>query len=126
MGRNQKIIADTISKELNLPIRTGRAFLKRFLELIGDDIVFTGKVDLRGFGSFTVIKRKPVNTTHPGTGNPITIPEKKIVKFKTSKKLKNRLNPETKITQTKEKLLPTRSLKPKSVRTGNTKPLPIR
>jgi len=133
MGRSQDILSDTISKELNLTVRTGRAFFKRLLELIREDIIFTGKADLRGLGSFTVIKRKPVNTTHPITGNPITIPEKKIVKFKTSKKIKILLNPEIKTAHPKEKLkpktkklLPARSLKSKSVRTGNTKPLPVR
>jgi integration host factor subunit beta len=93
MGHTQTSIADTVSKELELPLRVGRHFLQRVLDIICDDIVYTGEVRFRGLGSFSVKTRPPVDTTHPGTGEPIHIPKKKILHFRTSESLRKRLNP---------------------------------
>jgi len=93
MGHTEKMIADTISKELNLPQRTGRKFLQKVIEMISDDIVYTGSSKLRGLGSFAVKVRAATTTTHPTTGNPVHIPEKKVLHFKTSLQIRRRLNP---------------------------------
>lgn len=93
MGHTEKMIADTISKELDLPQRTGRKFLQRVIDIISDDIVFTGSSKLRGLGSFTIKTRSVTDTTHPSTGNPVHIPEKKVLHFKTSLQIRRRLNP---------------------------------
>lgn len=93
MGHTQKTIADIISKELKLPQRTGRKFLQRVIDIIADDIVFTGRSEIRGLGSFNVTEKPPVQTTHPETGNPITISQKKILHFRTSSQIRRRLNP---------------------------------
>ena len=93
MGHTQKTIADKISKELGLPQRTGQKFLQRVIDIIADDIVFTGKSEIRGLGTFNVTEKPPVQTTHPATGNPVHIPEKKILHFRTSLQIRRRLNP---------------------------------
>ena len=93
MGHTQKTIADKISKELGLPQRTGRKFLQRIIDIMADDIVFTGRSEIRGLGTFTVTEKPPVNTTHPATGNPITVPQKKILRYHSSIAIRRRLNP---------------------------------
>lgn len=93
MGHTKRTIADIVSKELGLPLRLGRKFLDRAFDIIIDDIVYTSRIELRGLGSFTVTTVPPHNITHPITGNPIYIPKKKIVRFKTSITLRRRLNP---------------------------------
>lgn len=93
MGRTKKVIADTISKELDLPLTTGRQFLQRVLDLISDDIVYTGRIELRDFGVFTTAVIPAHTTIHPATGKPVKIPKKKIVRIRASAKLKKRLNP---------------------------------
>ena len=93
MGHTQKTIADKISKELGLPQRTGQKFLQRVIDIIADDIVFTGRSEIRGLGTFNVTEKPPVQTTHPATGNPITISQKKILHFRTSLQIRRRLNP---------------------------------
>lgn len=92
MGRTQKRIADIVSRELGIPIRQGRQFLTRVVDLMADDIVYTGRLELRGVGTFTVRDRKPRKGTHPGTGKPIQIPAKKVVRFRTSVQIDRRLN----------------------------------
>lgn len=93
MGRTQKVLADTISHELELPIRTGRRFLQRVLDLVADDLVYTGRSELRGLGTFAVHTRPGRLIHHPGTGQTIQVPPKKTVRFRTSKAVSRRLNP---------------------------------
>jgi integration host factor subunit beta len=92
MGRNQKQLADTIAKEMKLTIREGRHFVTRLLELIQEDLVKTGRSEFRGLGTFAVFTRPPRNTTHPVTGEPVHIPERRAVRYRTSKELKEALN----------------------------------
>lgn len=90
--RTKRIIADTISRELGLELRDGRAFLERVLEIIADDMVYVGRVELRGLGTFQATERKSRVTRHPRTGEPITIPARWVVTFRGGKKLRARLD----------------------------------
>jgi integration host factor subunit beta len=91
MGRTQKMLADTVSRELEIPIRTGRRFLQRILDLVADDLVYTQRVELRGLGTFAVHDRPPRRTRHPKTGEPITIPGGKTVRYRTAAAIRRRL-----------------------------------
>ncbi len=91
---SQRIIADTVSKELGLPLRTGRKFLRRVLELMCDDIVYTERLELRHLGIFHVTDRPHQTVSHPVTGELIYVPKKKVLNFRTSKVLREQLNPE--------------------------------
>ena len=46
------------------------------------------RVEIRGFGSFSVRKRKPRTTKNPKTGKMMDIPERKTLHFTMSKSLK--------------------------------------
>jgi DNA-binding protein HU-beta len=94
MGKTKKVIADIISEELKLPLHTGRQFIQRVLDLISDDIVYTGRIELRDFGAFVTAIVPAHTTTHPGTGQPVHIPARKLVRFRASAKLRDRMNPE--------------------------------
>jgi DNA-binding protein HU-beta len=50
------------------------------------------KIDLRGFGIFSLATRAARNGRNPITGDVVAIPEKKVVKFKPSKDLKAAVN----------------------------------
>jgi len=93
MGRQINVISDQLAKELELPQRTARRLIQRLLEEIQDDIVNTGGIEFRGLGTFSVIEKPGHNTEHPGTGEPIHIPAKKLVEYRSSKALRERLNP---------------------------------
>lgn len=95
MGRQINVISDQLAKELELPQRTCRHLIQRLLEEIQDDIVNTGRIEFRGLGTFAVTTRPAHNTEHPGTGQPIHIGEKKTVRYRSSKALRDRLNPPT-------------------------------
>jgi len=92
MGRTEKTLADAIAKELGLTIVTGRAFLHRLLELVREDLLLTGRSELRGLGTFAVHVRPARKTIHPKTHKPVYIPARKAVRYRASKELKELLN----------------------------------
>ena len=50
------------------------------------------RVEIRGFGAFSVRNRKPRVAINPKNKNRVQIPSKNIIHFKTGKELHNRLN----------------------------------
>jgi integration host factor subunit beta len=93
MGRAVRVIVDHLAKELNLPLRTGRKFIERFLEEIEHDLVYTGRSEIRGLGIFATEDRPAHKTRHPKTGEPVEIPDRKTVRYRSSIALRRKLNP---------------------------------
>ena len=52
------------------------------------------KIELRGFGSFRVRRRRPRQGRNPKTGDQVAVPEKRIPYFKPGKELKDLINDE--------------------------------
>jgi len=60
------------------------------LDAIYDGLLTDGKVKIRGFGTFDVRRRKRRITRHPGTGEPVEVPESLTVRFRQSNGLFSR------------------------------------
>ena len=50
------------------------------------------RVEIRGFGVFSLRKRKAMIGRNPKTGEPVSVPEKYVPRFKPSKLLADNLN----------------------------------
>jgi integration host factor subunit beta len=50
------------------------------------------RIEIRGFGSLSVRKRKPIRARNPQSGDSIELTERKIPYFRASKALKAKLN----------------------------------
>ena len=50
------------------------------------------RVELRGFGAFSIKSRPPRTARNPRTGEQVTVSEKYVPFFKTGKDLRERLN----------------------------------
>lgn len=61
------------------------------LDSISEALVRGQRVEIRGFGSFSVRKRKARQTKNPKTGKNMNIPPRKSLHFTMSKSLKNAL-----------------------------------
>ena len=59
------------------------------LEEVSQALVENRRVEIRGFGSFSVRTRKPRTTKNPKTGKMMDIPERKTLHFTMSKSLKD-------------------------------------
>ncbi len=63
------------------------------LDTIRDALAQGGRVELRGFGTFTVKTREARAGRNPRTGEAVSISEKVVPVFKTGKEMRHRLNP---------------------------------
>ena len=70
--------------------------VERIVNVIFDEIVDAlargDRVELRGFGAFTVKHRPAREGRNPRTGEPVPVEEKFVPFFKTGKELRDRLN----------------------------------
>ena len=62
------------------------------LEKISSTLEHEGRVEIRGFGSLSVRRRRSKNGRNPRTGESVFVPEKKAPIFKSGKGLRDRLN----------------------------------
>ncbi|WP_341213787.1 integration host factor subunit beta [uncultured Limimaricola sp.] len=73
-----------------------RRDVERILNVVLAEIIETlargGRVELRGFGAFSVSRRDPRSGRNPKTGAPVQVDEAHLPKFRASKKLVARLN----------------------------------
>jgi len=91
MPGTQKEFADRIAAELGLSGRTGRRFVRRFVQLVAEEITESGRVELRGLGTFATVPRPPQTIRHPKTGESIDVPAYRTVRFRASKRIRESL-----------------------------------
>lgn len=87
-----RVLADQISQKLGIPLRTGRLFLQELIDGVSADLKDTGRVEIRGLGTFNVYRRPERRTKHPKTGEPVVIPSSLSIRYRTSARLRQRLN----------------------------------
>jgi integration host factor subunit beta len=72
---------------------------ERLVEIVFESIIETlnkgEKIELRGFGSFRVRERGARRGRNPKTGDPVSIPAKRVPYFKPGKELKELINEES-------------------------------
>jgi integration host factor subunit beta len=75
--------------------------IERIVNVMFDEIVSAlargDRVELRGFGAFTVKHRAPRTGRNPRTGTAVSVTEKFVPFFKTGKELRDRLNKADKV-----------------------------
>ena len=70
--------------------------IERIVSTVFDEIVEAlergDRVELRGFGAFSVKDRRARLGRNPRTGDPVRVPEKRVPFFKSGKELRDRVN----------------------------------
>jgi integration host factor subunit beta len=59
---------------------------------IGDALSHGNRVELRGFGAFSIKNRPPRTGRNPRTGEKVAVDEKYVPQFKAGKEIRERLN----------------------------------
>jgi integration host factor subunit beta len=72
--------------------RESELIVNTIFDSIGGELVQGGRVEIRGFGSFTIRSRDAREARNPKSGDVVMIPEKKTPFFKTGKELRERVN----------------------------------
>jgi integration host factor subunit beta len=91
----KKDLIDKVSSELALQKQDVSLAVDIMLETMSKALIEERRIELRGFGSFSVRSRKPRSTKNPRTGKIMEIPNRKTLHFTMSKSLKEALISET-------------------------------
>jgi len=79
-------------KQEHLPARDVELAVKTILELMSDALATGERVEVRGFGSFTLHFRQPRQGRNPKTGEQVTLPGRHVPHFKPGKELRLMVN----------------------------------
>ncbi len=75
--------------------RDAEAAVKTILDAVGDALVRGHRIEVRGFGSFSVNRRPPRMGRNPRSGEAVHIPEKRVPHFKPGKALREAVDERT-------------------------------
>ncbi len=85
-------IAERIYERLSCQRKEASEVVDLVVEMLKEAIVVEGHVKISGFGNFVVRKKADRTGRNPQTGEAITITSRKVLTFKPSVILKNRIN----------------------------------
>ena len=66
--------------------------VRALLQHVSDSLASGERVEIRGFGSFTLRSRGPYIGRNPSTGEPVAIPKRYVPHFKPGKELRDRVD----------------------------------
>ncbi|MEY4979987.1 MAG: hypothetical protein RLZZ352_2257 [Pseudomonadota bacterium] len=83
------------SRFTQLTHRDAEFAVKALLDAMGDALVKGQRIEIRGFGSFSVTHRAPRVGRNPRSGASVMIPEKRVPHFKPGKALREQVDART-------------------------------
>ena len=96
MSLTRQDLAEAIQDHFGVPGREAERWTSFLLDEMTEALESGDSVGLSGFGVFEVVKRKPRVGRNPRTKEAVPIPERTVVTFRPSEKLKLRMNPHLK------------------------------
>ncbi|MCQ2536229.1 MAG: HU family DNA-binding protein [Lachnospiraceae bacterium] len=89
---NKAELVAAIAEKTGLSKKDAEAAVKAFVDVVSEELVKGGKVQLVGFGTFEVASRSARTGRNPQTGKEMKIKASKAPKFKAGKALKDAVN----------------------------------
>ena len=87
-----ELIEKLLAKHPTLPVKEIENMVKDILEFISQSLENGDRIEIRGFGSFSLHYRQPRLGRNPKTGDSVKLDEKSVPHFKAGKELKERVN----------------------------------
>ena len=87
-----ELIKQIASRMMHVPEHKVAESVNHLLDSIGNTLINGNRVEVRGFGSFSVHLCKPRQAHNPKTGEKVITEPKHTVHFKPGKELKERVN----------------------------------
>lgn len=85
-------LIDEMAKNFTLPQGDVELVVKSILDMMGAALAEGDRIEIRGFGSFSLHHRPSRTGRNPKTGAPVTLQEKFVPHFKPGKELRERVN----------------------------------
>ncbi len=92
MTVNRSDLVERLAASFGLTIEESEAVLAAVLEEIGRELASGCRVELRGFGAFTVKEREAHRGRNPKSGAAVEVPVRKAVHFKPGRQIFKALN----------------------------------
>lgn len=89
---DKKTLIQVLATKTNISEKECGQVLGAFLDTVTETLVNGDQVKLVGFGSFSTRISKARIGRNPKTGDPVSIEEKRVPKFKPGKTLKDQVN----------------------------------
>ena len=90
MNKTELIAA--VAEKAGLSKKDAEKAVKAYTDVVTEELVKGGKVQLVGFGTFEVADRPSREGRNPKSGEPMTIAASRVPKFKAGKALKDQVN----------------------------------
>ena len=87
-----ELVEQLSASNAGLNKKEAELIVSTIFESIGDALVDGNRVEIRGFGSFSIRERDAREARNPKSGEVVKIPSKKTPFFKTGKELKSRVD----------------------------------
>jgi len=82
------IVEELAARFAQLTHRDAESAVKTILDAMSDALVRGNRIEIRGFGSFSVSRRPPRVGRNPRSGERVQVPEKRVPHFKPGKALR--------------------------------------
>lgn len=87
-----ELIEQIAMKKTNLSIKQVESAVKLLLDQMTETLASGGRVEIRGFGSFSLHFREPRRGRNPKTGDSVQLEGKYVPHFKPGKELRDQVN----------------------------------
>ncbi|MEZ4743209.1 MAG: HU family DNA-binding protein [Bdellovibrionota bacterium] len=85
-------LIENLAERVDITLAKAEEIIDLFFDSIIDTLCQGGRVEIRGFGAFTVREYKAYEGRNPKTGEKITVPPKRLPFWKTGMELKQRVD----------------------------------
>ena len=82
------LVEELAAQFSQLTLRDAEFAVKAILDAMNDALVRGHRIEIRGFGSFSISHRQPRMGRNPRSGESVAIPEKRVPHFKPGKALR--------------------------------------
>lgn len=87
-----ELIEKLAEQHANIPAKDVENAVKEVLEQMADSLASSDRIEIRGFGSFSLHYRAPRLGRNPKTGDKVELQGKYVPHFKPGKELRDRVN----------------------------------
>ena len=87
-----ELISKLAMRYSQLVTKNAELAVKTILDAMGDSLSQGERIEIRGFGSFSLNYRPPRVGRNPKTGGKVSVPEKYVPHFKAGKELRERVD----------------------------------
>ena len=87
------LVEELAARFAQLTHRDAELAVKAMLDAMADALVRGHRIEIRGFGSFSINRRPPRTGRNPRSGQSVLVPEKRVPHFKVGKALREAVSP---------------------------------